>query len=55
MHEGRERFGKDQIVPLDPPELARQSVEPAIDGGFALIVGLACPVGRYCPIDDRAF
>ena len=23
VHEGRERFGKDEIVPLDPSELAR--------------------------------
>ena len=55
MHESRKRFGKDEIVPLDPPELARKTIEAAIDRGFALIVGLACPVGRYSPIYDRAF
>ena len=55
MHEGRERFGKHEIVPFDTPELACQPVEPAVDRSFALVVCLASSVGSQRPVNDHAF
>ena len=55
VDECRERFGNDQIIPFDPTELARQPVEPAIDGGFTLVIRFARPVGRQRPVNDDAF